>query len=183
MTRRQQVDYLVHSLGLRSPHLNLLESMDGTRRWLFGAPSRRYAEVALGLFVGGQHTRAGLAELRAWGVTSIVNLRVESDDQRLQRALDRYLYLPVIDGQPPALEQLERGADFIAGEIAAGGAVYVHCWQGVGRAPTLAAAYLVSAGQPLEAAWAAVKAGRPFIRPTPAQVRRVADFAARLESG
>ena len=43
----------------------------------------------------------------------------------------------------------------------------------------MAAAYLVSTGMAPEAAWAAIRARRPFIRPTPPQVEAVATYAAQ----
>jgi protein-tyrosine phosphatase len=63
-------------------------------------------------------------------------------------------------------------------EVANGGVVYVHCGSGVGRAPTMVAAYLISTGMAPEQAWACIQAVRPFIRPTPPQLEQIARFAA-----
>jgi protein-tyrosine phosphatase len=62
-----------------------------------------------------------------------------------------------------------------------GGRVYVHCAGGVGRAPTMAAAYLVSTGLATEEAWALIRRKRPFIKPTEAQRAALEQFAR--ESG
>ncbi|MFW6082850.1 MAG: protein-tyrosine phosphatase family protein, partial [Chloroflexota bacterium] len=56
------------------------------------------------------------------------------------------------------------------------GSVYVHCGSGVGRAPTLAAAYLVFTGLTPSEAWAKIRRTRPFILPRPRQIARVAEF-------
>jgi len=49
----------------------------------------------------------------------------------------------------------------------------------VGRAPTMAAAYLVQQGMTPQDAWASIRRVRPFIRPTPAQVAQIEAFAAQ----
>jgi protein-tyrosine phosphatase len=95
--------------------------------------------------------------------------------------MDHYLWLPTTDDHPPGLEDLERGATFIAGQIEAGRGVYVHCASGVGRAPTMAAAYLVSAGMSVDAAWETIRRGRPFIRPTPPQIEVIRQFEAYVK--
>jgi protein-tyrosine phosphatase len=129
------------------------------------------------LHVGGQYRRRGWPRLAAWGITAVVNLRAEFEDAAAGIAPERYLYLPTVDDTPPALEQLRQGADFIAEEIARGGGVYVHCGAGVGRAPTTAAAYLVSTGLTPDEAWARIRAVRPFIRIKPGQALQIERFA------
>jgi protein-tyrosine phosphatase len=107
-------------------------------------------------------------------------MRIEFDDEAAGIAPQRYLYLPTVDDAPPSLEHLHAGVDFMAEEIGNGGGVYVHCGSGVGRAPTVAAAYLVSTGLALDEAWARIRAVRPFIRPQPQQVAQVRRFAEDL---
>ncbi|MCU0519137.1 MAG: dual specificity protein phosphatase family protein [Anaerolineae bacterium] len=142
------------------------------------------SEVAPRLFVGGQQRPKGLAAMRALGITAVVNMREESDDAARGVALDDYLWLPTTDDAAPALDDLERGSTFIAQHIDAGRGVYIHCGAGVGRAPTMAAAYLVQEGATPEAAWETLQRGRPFIRPTPPQIAAIREFAAQatLES-
>lgn len=137
----------------------------------------RISAVAPQLYVGGQHRRRGLAAMRERGITAVVNLRAESDDQARGVAPDQYLWLPTIDDTAPALDDLHRGAAFIAEQIAAGRGVYIHCASGVGRAPTMAAAYLVSQGGTAAEAWQTIRRGRPFVRPTPPQLAVIEAFA------
>lgn len=158
----------------------LIEAVDQITRQVTGAPTRRMSEVTPNLAIGGQHNRRGVRRLRERGYTAVVNMRRESDDRAKGIALDRYLYLPTIDNTPPTIEHLRDGARFIGDEIARGGKVYVHCWEGVGRAPTMAAAYLVSTGMTTGDAWAHIRAVRPFIRPTPFQVAQLEAFAGAL---
>ena len=165
--------------GLRA---SMLWAADHAVRILTGAPIRSVSQVTPQLHVGGQYRRRGWARLAARGITAVVNLRTEFDDAAAGilpagTALERYLYLPAVDDTPPTLEQLRRGADFIAEEIARGGGVYIHCGAGVGRAPTMAAAYLVSTGLTPDEAWARIRAVRPFIRIKPGQVAQIERFA------
>jgi dual specificity MAP kinase phosphatase len=180
MSYPARLKYALGQIIGRQPRLTLLEMREKTHRQIQGVPTRRYAQVQPTLFVGGQHSRAGLATLQSWGVTAVLNLRAESDDADHRRAPERYLHLAVNDGTPPTLDQLQRGVDFITAEVADGGAVYVHCWEGVGRAPTMTTAYLVSTGLAPVAAWGSVRVVRPFIRPTPMQIRQIEQFAKRF---
>ncbi len=158
-----------------------------TLRWIKDKILRRtrgfsppeLSQVAPDLYVGGQHTQRGLENMREAGIGAIVNLREEADDAERGVLLDAYLHLPTTDDHPPTVEDLERGAEFIAEQIEAGRGVYVHCASGVGRAPTMAAAYLVSQGMSPEEAWETIREERPFVRPAPQQVAVVEEFARR----
>jgi protein-tyrosine phosphatase len=96
-------------------------------------------------------------------------------------ALERQLSLPTDDDHTPTLEELQQAADFIGANLAEGRGVYIHCANGVGRAPTTAAAYLISSGLSPQQAWAAIRAARPFIRPTPVQREAIERFAAQAK--
>ena len=130
------------------------------------------------LYVGGQHKQRGLARMRELGITAVVNMREESDDAQRGVALDHYLWLATTDDTPPTMDDLARGVEFIAQHIAAGRGVYIHCAAGVGRAPAMAAAYLVHTGMTAAQAWDTVRRARPFIRPTPPQIVALNAFAA-----
>jgi dual specificity MAP kinase phosphatase len=108
----------------------------------------------------------------------VLNLRSEFDDQVAGIAPPRYLYLQTSDDYPPTLEQLDQGIAFISEEIARGGAVYVHCGAGIGRAPAMVAAFLISTGLTADQAWSRIRDTRPFIRPKPAQFEQIERFAA-----
>ena len=149
-------------------------------RVISGAPIRRVSQITPQLHVGGQYRRRGWGLLEKRGITAVVNLRTEFDDAVAGIAPNRYLYLPAIDDTPPTLEQLRKGVAFIAEEVAQGGGIYVHCGAGVGRAPTMAAAYLVSTGLSPDEAWARIRSVRPFIRVKPEQAVQIERFA---ESG
>jgi hypothetical protein len=150
---------------------------DHAVRILSGAPIERVSRIGPQLHVGGQYRRRGWPRLAARGITAVVNLRTEFDDEAAGIAPPRYLYLPTVDDTPPSVEDLERGAAFIASEMAQGGQVYVHCGSGIGRAATMAAAYLVTTGLTPDGAWDEIRVARPFIRPTPPQLEALRRFA------
>lgn len=153
---------------------------DHAVRILTGANIRRVSQITPQLHVGGQYRRRGWSRLQKRGITAVVNLRLEFDDAEAGLAPERYLYLPTVDDQAPTLEHLRDAVAFIAAELAAGGSVYIHCGSGIGRAPSVAAAYLVSSGLTPEQAWAQIRAHRPFIRPTSVQLQRIRYFSAAL---
>ncbi len=120
--------------------------------------------------------------MRAWGISAVVNMRAEVDDAARGLALEHYLWLPTVDDAVPSLEELQRGADFIAAQIAAKRGVYIHCAAGVGRAPLMAAAYLVSTGMSPEIAWSTIRRRRAFVRPTPPQIAALEQLAQRYSA-
>lgn len=145
---------------------------------LTGVPLVRYSQITPALYVGGQYGTRGKRKLERLGVTGGVNMRIEFDDAAHGLALDSYCHLPTVDDAAPTLEHLRDGAAFIDREIAAGGKVYVHCAGGVGRAPTMAAAYLITQGMTLADAIALIKQHRPFIRIMPPQIEQLKEFEA-----
>lgn len=60
--------------------------------------------------------------------------------------VDYYLWLPVADGKAPTQSQFMLGVQMLDFCVNHKIKCYVHCKQGHGRAPTLAAAYLISHG-------------------------------------
>jgi len=168
-------------LTRQGPWITFLEGIDQIHRIITGAPTVRFSRITPQLYLGGQYRRYGWPVLVRRGITSVVNMRSEFSDRRSNITPQRYLHLPTVDNTPPSLEQLAQGVDFIRRQIAEGGSVYVHCWEGAGRGPTMVAAYLVSTGLSPAEAWACIRKVRPFIRPTEAQAAQVERFAAGLK--
>jgi len=133
----------------------------------------RYSQITPQIIVAGQYQKRGWKVLTQRGVTASINMRSEFDDEAAGIAPARHLRLPVEDNTPPTINQLRRGIMFIKEEVERGGKVYIHCAAGVGRAPTMAAAYLVSTGLTSVEAWATIKRVRPFVRPTPGQEAQI----------
>jgi protein-tyrosine phosphatase len=139
------------------------------------------SRVAPHLYVGGQHTAQGLEAMQAEGIHAVVNMREEYNDDEHGVAPHHYLWLPIPDDTAPSRQDLETGATFIQTHIEQGHGVYVHCAAGVGRAPTMAAAYLVHQGATPDEAWAEIRQGRPFIRPTPPQLDVIEAYAEQRQ--
>lgn len=161
----------------RPPQIVFLRIYDQLYRRATGAPIFRFSRITPQLYVGGQHRRRGLPRMASMGITAVVNLRSEHDDEAAGVALKRYLHLAVIDNTPLTPENLRDGVAFIRSEIEQGGVVYIHCGVGVGRAPTMAAAYLVSTGLTTDEAWDKLRAVRPFVWPNKRQRACVQAYA------
>ena len=138
--------------------------------------------VIEGLFVGGQHYKRGVDRMKQMGIGATLNLREESDDVQRGVAFPRHIHLPAPDDGAPDVNQLHEGILFIRRAIQDGQGVYIHCAQGVGRAPTMAAAYLVSEGHSAESAMELIRRTRPFITPTPTQLTRLEEWEKFLKS-
>lgn len=149
---------------------------DHTLRIAQGMSPADTSQIVPGLFVGGQQYRHGLQRMSSLGIGATLSLRGEADDSVRGVALERHLWLPTVDDTPPTLEQLGRATDFIRLALDEGCGVYIHCASGVGRAPTVAAAYLVASGFTPADAWSVIRRRRPFIRPKEGQFRQVERF-------
>jgi dual specificity MAP kinase phosphatase len=174
----QYAIHVLHQLRKQGVWITLLEGWDQAQRRIKGAPTERFTRITPQLHVGGQYSRKGWAMLARRGITAAVSMRGEYDDRGEGFLPPRYLHLPTVDNHAPTLEQLHRGIQFINDELARCGQVYIHCWEGVGRGPTMLAAYFVSTGIKPSEAWAKIKAVRPFIRPTAPQIAQIDLLAA-----
>ncbi|WP_238431591.1 protein-tyrosine phosphatase family protein [Streptomyces cavernae] len=105
------------------------------------------------LWRGSAPSRRGYVELTWRRFTTVVDLRAErvSASRRAEprRAGLEVVRLPIRDGQTPTPAQVRRLLDVVR---TAPGRVFVHCGPGVGRAGSMAAAYLVRTGQQSPAA-------------------------------
>ncbi len=84
--------------------------------------------------------------------TAVLSLRSEFQDVFGPPLPAAYLWLPVTDHTDPPPEQLLIGTQFIAAAVRTDQRVLVHCKMGIGRSPTMVAAYLVWSGQSLNQA-------------------------------
>jgi len=163
--------------GVRTTILWLL--VRGTT-FLSGVPTLRYTRITPQIYVGPQYRARGMAKLMRNGIRAGLSLRVEFDDAAHGLAMPRYCHLPTIDDTPPSLEHLYQGIAFIEQAAKAGEKVYIHCAGGIGRAPTMAAAYFMSEGDDLAGALSRIRAVRPFIRIMPSQMEQLKELEVRL---
>lgn len=178
--KRSSFGMLVNWITRRGPSVIFLRIFAQIARMITGRPIYRYSQIHPQVYVGGQHRPRGWSVMVEDGFTAVVNMRKHFDDAARDIQSERYLHLPTTDNTPPSIEDLRTGAQFIAAEVERGGKVYIHCGVGVGRAPTMAAAYLVSTGMTPLQAWKHIKQQRPFIWPMPSQYRQIERFAIEL---
>ncbi|MCC6594138.1 MAG: isochorismatase family protein [Xanthomonadales bacterium] len=131
------------------------------------------ARVGLTLLPGrrdlGRELDSDLASLREQGVDAVlcllasdefVHYGVESLMAAYARAGFASLHQPIVDGRVPAHAELQRALDFIDTQRAQGSDVLIHCVGGLGRAGTIAAAWLVRHGRSPAQAIAEIRATR-----------------------
>ena len=152
-----------------------------------GVPMLEYSRVTESLYVGPQYRENGKRALLRAGITHIVNMRAEFDDAEHGLTLGvngaaRYCHLPTIDDDPISAAHIREGIAFIERALAEGGKVYIHCTAGVGRAPSMAAAYLISKGCGVDEALDLIRAVRPFIKPTPVQICALSEFERKTNA-
>ena len=148
--------------------------------WLTGRISLSFSKVTPNIYIGPQYGRYGKRSLMKAGVTASMSLRAEFDDAAKGLAMENYNYIPIIDNTAPTIEQLQQGVSFINEAIRNEGVIYVHCGSGVGRAPTMVAAYLIAQGKSVDDAITQIQAARPFIRILPNQRESLRQFAATM---
>jgi protein-tyrosine phosphatase len=176
-----QIRRLFEQLRAQGIRMTLLAAYDKLTRFITGEPVWRYSWITPSILLGAQPARRLWPKLTQLGVTGVVNMREEFDYQKeIGDITVDYLYLPTEDNTPPTLEHLQRGASFIKLHVDRGGKVYIHCWEGLGRGPTMVATHFVALGDTPEEAWKKIRAVRPFIRPTQTQRERLTEYAKVL---
>ncbi len=150
---------------------------------LTGIPLVRFTRITPEVWVGGQYGPRGKRKLLRHGVNAGVNMRIEFDDAAHDLAFEHYCHLPTVDETAPTLDHLQEGVEFMQRVIEARGSVYVHCAGGVGRAPSMAAAYFMSQGMTLDEAVTLIQQVRPYVDLLPPQVSRLQEFEALQRDG
>jgi uncharacterized protein (TIGR01244 family) len=129
------------------PSVSLLETTD-----MF---LQRYAKVGDDLFIAGQPTQKALRDMKAQGVTTVINLRMPEEMTRIgfdeKKLIDelgmKYVHIPMRGGDGEMSYSPATLAKFTSALKAAEGKVLLHCtvaW----RASHIWAAYLIQEGVP-----------------------------------
>lgn len=132
------------------------------------------------LAVGSKFQPEDVARLAGQGVQAVVDLREEDcDDRQLlaQYGID-LLHLPTPDAHEVSQANLASGVDWVRQRMAEGRKVLVHCAAGVGRAPLLTCAVLVSMGYNAHEALELVRKHRWRSAPNDRQLIALLEFEA-----
>jgi hypothetical protein len=142
-----------------------------------------YHEIVPGLYLGRRLSAREAARL-PFKPAGVVDLMCEMPETPPLRHRETYASLPVLDGMPPSLEQLQAGAAWVAQRLATG-PVYVHCALGHSRGAVLAAAVLLALrrADTAETAVHMVSDRRPKVWVSGGQLKVLRQFAATISAG
>ncbi|MCP3098335.1 phosphatase [Myxococcus sp. K15C18031901] len=158
----------------------VLRSVARCVEWTTKLPGRglNVSRVNDWLHVGGAVSPSRYAELKARGITAVIDLRAERvDDARALAALGIELFeLPVTDRYPPSVAQLMKGVEWALPRLERGGVLYAHCEHGVGRGPLMGLAVMVARGWEAPTAYRELRHARWQCTLNDRQLRGLADF-------
>ena len=120
-----------------------------------------------------------MADLKALGITHIIDMQIECDDTELGEAHGiKVLWNPTDDDfEPKPAELFRRGVDFALKAFEESDAkVFIHCAAGIHRAPMMALAVLGAMGWKLEDARELIEDKRPVADFAEVYVQSVRDF-------
>jgi len=181
MTNLTELKRLIDHFRYQGLRRGSIAGFDKIYRWITGGPVRRYSFIDDHIWIGGQPKRKGFSKLARYGINGVINMRSEYNYSiRKDLTEIHLLLLPTDDNEAPTIEHLHQGVDFIRDQVEEGGKVYIHCWEGLGRSATMAAAYFISQGDSIDEAWAYIKRRRSFVRPTPVQIERLEEFSNHI---
>jgi len=145
-----------------------------------GAPIIRFCEILPNLYVGEQYRKLGKSVLAKAGIDSTINMRIEFDDREHGLHFEQHRHFPTINDTAPSIDHLLEGIQFIKDVHDGGGKVYIHCEGGMGRAPSMGAAYLMYIGMSMEEALDFLKSKRPFVNLVPEQIEQLKKLELRI---
>lgn len=153
-------------------------------QWLSWHHYRRQSapwdQAAPGVWVGALPDAATARRLLDEGVTHVLDMTAEFQAPPLFRTLAGYHNLAVADLTAPTPAQLEEAAAFIAGGVAGGGIVFIHCKAGYSRTAAAAGAWLIlHQKMPAQAAMDHLRQIRPRIVIRPEIVQALLHLEAR----
>lgn len=140
-----------------------------------------YSRITPHIYIGTNlccYDHAGF--LRKLGVSVDIDLEYTHAAAEKPR-MDITLYLPTRDHHAPALDKLIVGTALIDASVKSKKKVYVHCKNGHGRAPTLAAAHFIAQGMTPEQAVSFLKKKRPVVHLNREQMSALRNFKARVD--
>ena len=138
----------------------------GIFRWiteLTGIPFMIYSQITPNIIIGGRVSKVGILYLRLKKVNAILNLREEFDDKTLKVNIRHYCHLPTRDFSQISDSDYQLGIKFIKAQIELNNIVYIHCAEGISRAPSMALAFFIAEGKTFNDGLNMILRKRPFI--------------------
>ena len=126
---------------------------------LFTSAAPDAAEVIPGLLVGSAPSARVARRLAKDGVTQVVDLRIDRPIADWPDGI-AVSHHPLVEFQAPEVAALDEISSRVADLVTSGHTVYLHCREGIQRAPMVACAALMQMGWPLADAHRQVTARR-----------------------
>ena len=108
-----------------------------------GIPILKYSNISKNIAIGSAPSKLGLLLLRKSGFKYILNLRFEERNKKSKYKYFKALNLPIKEFNSPTILQLDEGSKFINQAVLNNKKIFVHCREGVSRAPCLLIAYFM----------------------------------------
>jgi predicted ATP-grasp superfamily ATP-dependent carboligase len=147
-----------------------------------GFPVSKTLRLHGNFIVGPQISRFGKLFLRLRGVTASVNLQSEFDDVQHKLDFEKHCILPCDEYHQLSADVLLAGVKFLHEQAKEERITYIHCREGVSRAPYLLASYYVSRGYTIEESFGFVSQKRKFINPLPVHIDSIESNLFRLRN-
>ena len=113
----------------------------------------------------------------------ILNIRVSKKYGNLSLKKFKIKNIPVQEFKSPTLEQLIEGSNFINEAVRNNKKIYIHCKEGISRAPCFLVAYLMKyQSMNIQDAIQLIRRKRYFINILPEQINRLNEFSKLLKN-
>ena len=146
---------------------------------ILGIPLSSQCRIVPGLYVGAEPKYFGRHSLRTMGVREVVCL-IDGPECKSQTGKNGVTHLPLPEFVGITTEVLMKYASIVKDFRSKGYGIFIHCREGVGRAPMVAAALLMLEGATLEDASQLVQSGRRVANLNEAQITSLELFSKRL---
>lgn len=130
-----------------------------------GIPLSRTINLHGKFILGPQISTFGKAILKIRGVKSSANLQSEFHDVAHNLDFENHLHIPCRECHSLTDSQLLAGVKFLHKQVEESRTTYIHCREGVSRAPYLLIAYYVSLGNSVDQALGFISKHRSFVNP------------------
>lgn len=139
-----------------------------------------YHYISDGMYIGTNQCYRNhfVAELKNEGIEVDISLEEEQVDTPF--GVQFYVWIPIKNRAAPTSEQLEFGVATLEKFVAMKKKIYVHCQNGHGRAPTMAAAYFIKRGKSVDEAIELIRSQRPSIHLEEAQKEALRRFSSQI---